>query len=205
MRLDRLPPNELASFVQNLITLLSGTELSMVDSNVRAALVAAFGSKPALLRTQTATAEVKKSEAKAAFVVRDATYGDMVTTSRQLQNQLRAVQADRSVWELCGLDYSDGSRSTYVAQTPTKISVEGFSNGVNKGRFTGNNRSGSINYEIFRRKGKDGDWMLHMTTSNPKFVDEEVTPGQYYEYKVRAKASKNTSQWSNTAVVYSSV
>lgn len=38
-----------------------------------------------------------------------------------------------------------------------------------------------------------------------KFTDEGVTPGQYDEYKVRAKASKTISQFSNSAVVYGAV
>jgi hypothetical protein len=35
-----------------------------------------------------------------------------------------------------------------------------------------------------------------------RFAELDVTPGQYYEYKVRARAAKNVSLFSNSAVVY---
>jgi hypothetical protein len=70
-----------------------------------------------------------------------------------------------------------------------------------KGAFEGNNKSGSVLYEIHRQTGKDGPWVLHMAVKVPSFVDEDVAFGVYYGYRVRAKASKNVSMFSNVAVV----
>lgn len=82
------------------------------------------------------------------------------------------------------------------------MSAFGYSNGVNKIRFSGNNRNGRVNYEIWRRHGDTVGWSLHATTKRQRFTDTPVTPGQYYEYKVRAAAATNTSNFSNAAVVY---
>jgi hypothetical protein len=57
-------------------------------------------------------------------------------------------------------------------------------------------------YEIWRRHGDEGPWGIIATTRKQAFADTPVTPGQYYEYKVRAVAAKSTSNYSNSAVVY---
>lgn len=60
-----------------------------------------------------------------------------------------------------------------------------------------------IVYEKWRREGDEGDWGICIATKQQRFTAEGVTPGQYYEYKVCAKASKNVSLFSNSTVVYS--
>ena len=77
-----------------------------------------------------------------------------------------------------------------------------MSNGVNKLRFDGNNGWSRIQYEIWRREGRSGSWMLLSTTSKQSFTDTPVVPGQFYEYKVRALAATAVSAFSGTAVVY---
>ena len=56
MDISKLSDSELADFTANLVTLLGGTELASIDSHVRSELVAAFGTKPADMATQTAAA-----------------------------------------------------------------------------------------------------------------------------------------------------
>lgn len=90
----------------------------------------------------------------------------------------------------------------YEAQNPTNLSVFGYSNGINRGKFSGNNKRGRVVYEIWRRQGDTGGWLLHATTKKQSFTDTPVTPGQYYEYRVRAVAAKSVSHFSNPAVVY---
>ena len=88
------------------------------------------------------------------------------------------------------------------AQVPSDLAVEGFSNQENRGRFRGNNASGTVVYEVWRREGDEGPWGLRMAVKKQSFTDAGVTPGQYYEYRVRAVAATNMSGWSNSAVVY---
>lgn len=62
---------------------------------------------------------------------------------------------------------------------------------------------GAVVYEMWRRQGDTADWKFLMVTKKQRLTDTPVTPGQYYEYKVRSVAANGTmSPWSNTAVVY---
>lgn len=205
MSLQDLSAVELAQLLQNLVTLLGGTELSAIDSHVRADLVTAIGTLPNDIITADGEVDVAKGKWSAAVAKRDGLIGQGLKQGRSGRDFLTAGNAPKEQFELAGFDFPDTTRSTYVAQTPSDLAVVGFSNGVNEGKFKGNNKSGSVTYQIFRRQGDDGDWMMVDSVPAPKFTDEGITPGQYYEYRVRAKASKNTSQWSNSAVVYGMV
>jgi hypothetical protein len=197
-----LGDNDLADFTINLVNLLGGTDLPAIDSHVRADLVTAIGTLPADLATQKAAAVVQDDEKKTAFVTKDTTRSAILTWIGQVRDALKSGIANREQFTLAGFDYPFTVRSPYVAQDPTKLSASGVSNGVNTVVYQGNNRSGSVTYEIWRRQGDDGAWVLHGTTTTQKFVDKGVTPGQYYEYRVRAVASKSTSNFSNSSVVY---
>jgi len=205
MDFSKLPSNNLAQFAENVATLLGGTELSAIDSNVRTDLLTEIGTKPATLLTQEADTEVKTTQRNASFSERDATRESLLINLRQVRDALKTGLAPKPQYDMCGFDYDDGTKTTYVAQTPSELAVQGYSNGVNQGTFRGNNKSGSVLYEVWRREGDEGPWGLRMAVKKPAFIDEGVTPGQYYEYKVRARASKNVSLFSNSAVVYGMV
>lgn len=202
MKMSNMGSTELAQFCQNLLLLLGGTELAAIDSHVRADLVTAFGTLPADLMAAEAAAQASQAQTNALFAARNAIIAEILVPARSTRDNLRASNAPAKQFEVCGFDFADTARSTYVAQTPSDLAVEGFSNGVNQGKFKGNNKSSAVLYEVWRREGDDGDWGLCTAVKRPKFTDEGVTPGQYYEYKVRARASKNVSLFSNSAVVY---
>ena len=56
----------------------------------------------------------------------------------------------------------------------------------------GNNKSGTVTYEVWGREGDEGPWGLQIQTRKQNFSDHGITPGQYYEYKVRAVARPTT-------------
>jgi hypothetical protein len=202
MRIEHLPSNELAIFAAHITELLAGGELSAIDPAVRAALIAAIGTKPATLSVRTARAEALDGEKKAAFSARDETHADIVEWSRQVRDLLKAVGAPKHQFDLCGFDYPAARSNTYHAQEPTNVAAVGYSNGVNTIRFKGNNRHGLVTYEIWRREGATSSWQPYALTRKQSFDDMNVTPGQYYEYRVRAVAAKTTSGFSNATIVY---
>jgi hypothetical protein len=148
--------NEMAAFAVNVINLLHGPELDAIDSNVRAALVAAFGSLPAVLIAQTADAVVAEDERKAKISSRNATTAAIALLLGQTRDLLKAHFAPKMQFDLAGFDYPSTTITRYVAQDPTDLSVIGFSNGVNKGKFVGKNKSDRVVYDIWRRTGHDG-------------------------------------------------
>jgi hypothetical protein len=202
MNFRNLKDNDLADFAANVVALLAGTELSAIDSNVRADLVTAFGTLPATLATQTSEAATADDKKRAKVAAKNFTNAAISVLLGQVRDLLKANFAPKEQFELAGFDYPSPAVKSYVAQDPSDLAVYGFSNGVNKGSFTGNNTKGRVMYDIWRREGDDGAWAPHLMTTRQRFTDTGVTPGQYYEYRVRAVAPKNTSNFSNSAVVY---
>ena len=191
-----------ADVAENVATLLGGSELSAIDAGVRADLAAALGTLPAELAAAQAEVLVQYDQAIAAVSVRNRIKGEIDRILSQVSMNLRAGYAPKAQFDLCGFGYPFGPRSRVIPAAPTDMSVEGTSNGVNKGRFTGNNRAGSVQYEIWRREGHMGEWMLLTITGKQSFKDSPILPGLYYEYKVRARAATAVSAFSGTAKVY---
>ena len=202
MKLHYLNSFELAAFLENLKTLLGGPSLTAIDAAVRAELLAAIGTIPSELNSAASSAEALMNQAQAQVAARDKIKNAALPITRQVRAFLDAGNASKDQYELCGFRYPDKTRTTYVAQMPLALKVTPFTNAVNKGKFKGNNTSGSVMFEVWRREGDDGIWALHMPLKTSRFSDEGVTPGQYYEYKVRARAAKTVSDFTPTAVCY---
>jgi hypothetical protein len=202
MNIRNLSGNDLADLAANVLTLLGGTELSAIDSHVRADLVTAFGTLPADLAADTAAAAVLDSEKQAAFSSRDTKIAQAITLLNRVRDALKSGLAPKKQYNLCGFDFPGVRSAVYIAQDPTNMAASGFSNGVNKGQFDGNNKSGLVTYEVWRREGDTGAWHQHLLTKKQTFKDTGVTPGQFYEYRVRAVAAQTISEFSNSAVVY---
>jgi hypothetical protein len=202
MNYRQLDANATADFADNVATQLGGTQLTAIDPAVRTDLQTLIGTLPATLSSAAADTMVQHDEAIASTSARDALKFELDTILGQVAATLRAGLAPKEQFDLCGFDYPFGARSRVIPQAPTGLSAEGTSNGLNTGRFTGNNNHGSVQYEIWRREGDEGAWMLLKSTSKQSFSDTPVTPGQYYEYKCRAVSATEVSAFSGTAVVY---
>ncbi len=202
MDFRRLSDSELADFAQNVLTRLGGTELTAVNPAIRTQLATAIGPLPANFQDQISEAAVLASQRKAAVSVKNASREQLTELLAQTRNTLVAARAPRPEFDLCGFNYRDTSAEVYKANDPSDVSAFGYSNGVNKLSFKGNNRVGSVVYEIWRRHGDTAQWALHATTKKQMFTDAPVQPGQFYEYRVRAKATNSVSNFSNSAVVY---
>lgn len=199
-----LDPNALADFAENVSTLLGGTELSAIDSNVRTDLLTAVGTLPATLATLAADQVIAFDAMKAATSVRDGVADEVIVLMGQVRDYLRAGKAPKDQWDLCGFDYPK-ERSINIPQTPVDLSGAGQSNGVNDLKFKGNNPQGGVFYEMYRREGDEGPWGLLGTTTRQNYHDTPVTPGQYYEYKVRAANSNGASDFSGSVVIYGTI
>lgn len=200
--ITKLTDNELAELSANLLALLAGTELLAIDPHLRAELVAAYGTKPSDFAAEISAAAEAEDKRKAAVSEKNKTRSELVFVGRRARSAMKAYAAPKSQYEIARIHFRKAQVSMYVASDPTDVTAIGFSNGINVVRFRGNNRTQSIIYEIWRREGKDGQWRPHTITKRQKFKDEHVVPGRYYEYRVRAAAAKNKSDFSNVAVVY---
>lgn len=194
-----------ADFAANVATLLGGTELSALDNSFRTSMLAAIGTLPDSLAAAQAECMAIRDQAIAATSVRNALKDELDIIMSQVAAGLRAGLAPKAQFDLCGFGYPFGPRPRVVPAAPTALSAFGLSNGVNSIRFFGNNRPGRVSYEIWRREGRDGQWMLLKTTTKQSHSDTPVVPGQYYEYKARTQAATAVSAFSGTAVVYGTI
>lgn len=202
MNFRRLSDNDLADFAANVVDLLGGTKLSAIEPAVRSNLVMAIGTLPADIDIQAQAAMASEGERKAAVSIKNSYREQIINLMSQVRNSLIAGLAPKEQFDFCGFDFRDPASSTYVAQDPANLSAFGYSNAVNVIRFDGNNKTGTVVYEVWRRYGDTFDWYLHATTTKRSFTDTPVTPGEYYQYKVRAVAARTVSNFSNSAVVY---
>ena len=176
--------------------------MAAIDSHVSSALATSIGSLPSTLETEAAAAAVAREASRAAVAQKNQTRRELIALLRRVRDTLTANDAPKDQYAIAGFDYADLVPTAYSAQDPTDLSAFGYSNGVITLRFTGNNKPSRVVYEIWRRHGDTVGWGIHALTRRQRYVDTPVTPGQYYEYKVRAVAAKSVSNFSNSAVVY---
>lgn len=102
-----------------------------------------------------------------------------------------------------GFNADDAVATPIGAQTPTELSVEGFSNGSNKMKFK---RSGNKPNTIFTIEAKTGgaaSFVIVGTTTTTTFNHTNQTPGVKVVYRVRAqRGNGGFSEYSNEAIVY---
>src|SRR5688572_15881614 len=137
-----------ADFAENVATLLGGTALTAIDAAVRADLLTLIGTLPADLSAAQADVVVQYDQAVASVSARNDLKDDLDTVLGQVAANLRAGLAPKEQFDLCGFTYPFGTRSRVIPNAPTALSAFGTSNGLNTGRFTGNNRPASVYYEI---------------------------------------------------------
>ncbi|MEO7538665.1 MAG: fibronectin type III domain-containing protein [Pyrinomonadaceae bacterium] len=203
MNFRRMTEDDLAAMADNMVTMLAGAELSSININVRAQLIAALGTLPDALRAEVMLAMVHEDERMAAVTRRNAAKAKIEDWVSQVRDLLKGGLAPDEQYDLCGLRHPVMPVHVYVAQTPADLSVTAYATGVNKCRFKGNNRYAHASYEIWRRAGNDETWNLLATTKKQSFADAPVKPGQSYQYRVRAVAPKTVSNFSDIAAVYS--
>ena len=201
MNFRKLTEPALADFALSVATLLGGTQLAAIDSNVRTDLATAIGTLPATLSTAVVAVNTAEAERMAAVSSRKATHKQISDLMSQVQKALKAGIAPKEQFDLCGFDFPAIPVGSYIPRDPSELSVVGFSNGENRAKFVGNNR-GKVHYEIWRRQGDSGQWTFQRSITKQSFIDSPVSPGQYYEYRVRAVAARAISNFSNSAVVY---
>ncbi len=119
-----------------------------------------------------------------------------------LKFKMRGVHSTADEYKAAGFD--PPARSKRVdPETPTNLSATGYSNGVNRLKYRGNNPAGTVIYTIQARPSLTDEWAIIGSTHKQSFKHTPVSPGQFYQYRVRADASiGRTSAWSNETVVY---
>lgn len=197
-----LSDTDLLVFAKTVESALVQHRVTAFDDDLADELASAIGGINTSFETSINNAFVAENVKQSAVAKKDS---DRERAEGQIGNTLNYLNAKRGAaadYEVCGFKPPRSSVSRVVAQDPSELAAEGASNGVNTLSFKGNNKPGRLNYQIWRRDGRDGLWAFIGFTSCQRYIDEPVIPGQRYEYKIRAQASKTLSNYSNVAMVY---
>jgi hypothetical protein len=128
---------------------------------------------------------------------------EMLRLLQELKYTMKGLGSEANEFDAVGFDPPVTVRQSVNPQMPTNLSAAGTSNGVNKLRFTGNNRPSYVTYVIEARVGDSEDYVMIGTTRKQRFKHENVTPGVPIQYRIRAQAARGVlSPFSNEAVVY---
>ncbi len=196
---------ELANFAKNLEVRLAGHQVSCIDNDTADDLAAEIAPLTTGFEATIEESMQKNAAKESSFAFKRENRGFLLDAIVKVRNCLRYVNGPEGDYELCGFNYPQTSVVPIVPADPTNLVAVGTSNGVNTLTFRGNNASGLVVYEIWRRQGDTGDWVFQASVKRQTYTDTPVVPGQYYEYKVRAIAARNVSNWSNTAQVYGAI
>lgn len=198
MNFRQLSSRDLATFTANIETVLAGGDITSMRPDLRDLLLAELGELPSQLATLSEEVVAAEAARQAKVAERNEVRARVRLAVARVRNTLKASGASAAEYELCGFT-KPVRRRTYPAQDPTEASVTGTSNGVNRLKFSGNNRASQVVYQIWRRPDKRSRWSIHALTRRQTFIDIGVVPGRNYEYKIKAVAAKTASNFSNIA------
>ncbi len=204
MDFRKLSDADLADFAKNLTERLTEHAVASLDNDLQDTLAASLNPlySDFNLRVEDGVKNtaIKQSGVADKQIMRD----DLLERLATVRNYLVATSSPKTYFELCGFSYPK-LPGPVIAQTPTNLAASGSSNGVNRLTFKGNNRVGTVIYEMWRLNGDTAPWGIIGTTRRQVYIDTPVVPGEYYNYKVRAVAATNTSEFSNIVVVYGAI
>lgn len=192
---------DLVDFSKNVAVNLTAGTVTGLEAHLASELAAARDPVNTTFETTIEMGVQRTAAKQSAIADKQIMRDDLIVRLAKVRNYLVAAECPRTAYEICGFSFPL-SKSPVVAAVPSRLAATGTSNGVNTVRFSGNNRNGTVTYEIWRRQGDEGPWGIITTTRRQSAIDTPVTPGQYYEYKVRAVAATSVSEFSNSAVVY---
>lgn len=200
MDFRKLPDADLVDFAQNVVAKVP----DMVGTAIPAPLVAAASTESGSLSDAIQASLAGFTTSTALTALKNQDRADLIDKLSQIKATLRANLNPDSDFELLGFGKLDREPSLINAQSPTNLVATGDSTNRNYLRWKGNNRSGSVNYIIEYTAGDTMQWTFLAATKSQKFTHDGVTPGQVYQYRVKAQSAKTESAYSNTAVVYGS-
>lgn len=198
MDFRKLSDADLVNFTENL----SVQAPTVAGTVIPAALLTSVDSAKDSLSISTDASLNAISESQSVTETKNLNRNTLIAKLAQIKQTMRANQNPKSDFELLGFGALDFEPTPINAQAPSSLVATGDSTNRNYLRWKGNNKSGSVVYVIEFTAGDTQSFSYLANTKSQKFTHTNVTPGQVYQYRVKAQAAKTESAWSNTAVVY---
>ena len=201
MDFRKLSNADLVDFAQNV----AGQAPNVNGTAIPAPLLASLAASTVTLQDSVQNAIISLTESLSRTEQKRAARQASIDLLAQTKTTMRANENPKEDFELLGFGALDNSRTPIMPQPPTELVAWGDSTNRNYLKFKGNNKSGSVVYVIEYLAGDTMPFTFLAQTKSRKYTHINVTPGQLYNYRVRAEAANgDVSAWSNTAVVYGS-
>jgi hypothetical protein len=157
----------------------------------------------AVLAAANLTATEARSAAQAATLTALNAQETVLKLLSELKFAMRGVDSPAVDYEALGLDPPDTVRSIVQPNAPTDLVGIRYSDHTNQLTWRGNNSSGSVAYIIEAKIGDTAPYVMVGTCTAQKFKHTGVTPGEFYEYRVKAQSARGiASEYSNLVVLY---
>jgi hypothetical protein len=201
MSYSKQSDSELADSVQVLINNRSAHKVTCLDDALADSLAAELEGLNTDFKQDIDDSAEFTAKKQAANESKKARQDRIVKVTANVGRYIYAADGPESDYALCGLGIRD-AWSYVSANTPDDLVAVGSRTSGNKLTYRGNNKRGSVTYEIWRAEGRDAEWSFIGTTKRQSYVDQTAESGKDYWYRVRALAAKSISGYSNNAVVY---
>lgn len=197
-----LTRSDLLLWLANIVGRLGGNELVPVPGVTQDAFETDIEALRVALAAADADASAALNDYHAAIAVCTSVQAVALDKVQQFKYVMRGSDCPGSSYALAGFSVPVTDPVSYVAQVPSGLAVLGFSNGVNKLAFDGNNTPGLVTYMVLCQIGDSTTMELVGSTTKQKWSHTGVIPGVQYVYTVFARAASNDSAVSNEAMVY---
>jgi hypothetical protein len=190
-------------FARNAAAALADGKISGLPAGEAAAMAASLNTATDKLATSDQKVVATRTAFHAAAEEASVDEADVVKLLTTLKFRLRTLRSGADEYKAAGFDPPADPANRVDPEAPTNLSATGFSNGLNRLKYRGNNPPGTVIYTIEARTDLTAEYAIIGSTHKQSFKHTPVTPGQFYQYRVRAEAtSGRTSNWSNDALVY---
>lgn len=194
--------SEMVSWLPNLRDVLDDNLVVPVLVGVQDTLAIAVGDAFDELAAATASLVVAEAEYHAAVSLAESAMTNALEVAQSVKYQMKASSCSGSVFLLAGFDAPVEDPVAYIPVAPIELSAFGYSNGVNKLEWLGNNTGGAVNFIVEALIDDSLTWVIVGSTKRQRYSHTPVQPGIRYEYRVFARAASGDSDNSGSAVVY---
>lgn len=164
--------------------------------------LSALGQTQTDINTAIAADVAERANAKAVTRAKQAA---LKSSETLLRMYAKKIQADPNVPPalIKQLGLTPRQPATHTAPVvPAALTVSGQSDGTNTLSWKKMGNKQNTTYLIEYQDNSNGGWTLLDTTTRARYAATGFVPGQRTSYRVRAKRSKQTSAYSNEAVIY---
>jgi hypothetical protein len=198
----KTPRAELAVDAFAMANAIANGKITGLSPAQNAELAAALSAYAEDLEASDGKAVEDKAASIASNQVADAAKESVAKKMSAIKFIMRGLGASQTEYAALGFTPPAETRRTITPQTPSGLAAYG-KDGKALLQFIGNNAPGSVNYLIYEWDNLTACWVLLGVTTKQSFTHENVPPGEYHLYMVRARASNGTlSADSNRAPVY---